>query len=339
MSASCSGVQMSMSSSDSCSLTPGWWALFALLLLDDWWGSACLGFLLIHSFALCCALSSSLLGYLFNDESSFLLSATGLSLPTLPGLCFSFLDSSSSSSSPNSKGGCQWKVSFSFWCFLLDLFPLSLLWWEPVLFSLLLLCLCLRLAFFLLLCFSGSVAFSGLPSDVLETTATAAETAVIFCANSVTASDTFLEFSSSDSELASPSSFSDIADALTVIFSESLSEFHPVTADDFLSQDSLDGTVCFCFFDGSLLLLWLTLSLSLSHSDLLLNPSIGLELQCLVSWSCEMPFSFIFSVESLVLETLISALCSMPVLFSDFASWLLVREMYLSKFFILFKEL
>ena len=314
---------MSISSNDWCSLML---IKLAPFLSDDWRCSVC--------FVLWCPLSSSLIGFLFKEVKclsfSLILSTPGLSLPALPGLRFSRFDSSSSSSSSNSKGGCQWNVSLSFWCFLLDRFPLLLLWWEPLLFSVLFLRLCLRLAFFLLLCFSGSGTFSGLPSDGLD------KAAAILCARASTAADIFLHVSYSDSELASPSSFSDMAWVLAVTFSESLSEFHPVRADNFLSRTSLDWTTCCCFFDRVLLLLWLTLSLSLSHSDLLLKLSTGTELWCFISWSCELPLSLIFSTEPLM-----SGLCSKPALFSDpdWASWLLSSEINLSTFLILFREL
>lgn len=92
----CSGVQISISSTE-CSLLLGRFNLLASFLGDF-------------------STPFSLLGLLLN-EASFVLSTcgdlSGLSLALL-GLVLSFFDSSSSSSSPNSKGGCQWKVSLGF---------------------------------------------------------------------------------------------------------------------------------------------------------------------------------------------------------------------------------
>lgn len=157
-----SGPQMSTSSKESRSLPVATLGF----LLDGWtWGSAC--------FVLCCPWLSSLVLFLFKEVKcgsfAFRPATAGFSLAVLVGLCLSRFDSSSSSSSPNSNGGCQWNVSLSFWCFLFDLFPFSFPWCEP-LFSLLL-CLCLRLDFFLLLCFSGSGDFLGRWSDWLDRTA------------------------------------------------------------------------------------------------------------------------------------------------------------------------
>lgn len=119
-------------------------------------------------------------------------------------------ESSSSTSSPNSSGGCQWKVSFGFWCFL-DFLILDLR--DPALEEFRFLCLCFRFAFLLLrfIGFASALVGSSLLFNCLDISAPLFESQ---------------KFSSPpDSELASPSSFSETSPT-TFVFptSESLSD-------------------------------------------------------------------------------------------------------------------